>query len=240
MILTVKEKIELLEKVKESLFKEIHMNMYSFGICGYIRVRTGCSIKDSIPELLKHKPINAGMFWFDMDKAGHGKRIEIINKTISDIEYENENFEMEIPDLSVLRGGYYVSSLDGYYTCQYTHSDERLFGCYKTGNWFATEKQAAKELELRKTKMFVNKLIEWCDETSMIGYNEVYVKNSSRYGIYCYDGIIKSCCLSNCNYDFRICLKSYESAGLFIKQISLPKNETHRSNLIQILKSGKL
>lgn len=95
MILTVKEKIDLLEKVKESLFKEIHMNMYSFGICGYIRVRTGCSIKNSIPELLKHKPIDAGKCWFSMDKAGHGKRIEIINKTISDLENSLQEKEIE-------------------------------------------------------------------------------------------------------------------------------------------------
>lgn len=155
------------------------------------------------------------------------------------IKHEDENFEMEIPSLGVLKSGYYVSSLDDYYTCQNCDS-EHLLGCYKIGNWFATEKQAAKELELRKTKMFVNKLIEWSDETSMIGYNETYIKNSSRYGIYYYDSIIRSYCLHNCNYDFRIYLKSYESANLFIKQINLPKNETHRDNLIKILKSGKL
>lgn len=170
--------------------------------------------------------------WELEDRISFSEEFIRDNEHLFEIEYENENFKMEIPELSVLRRGYFVSSSDGYYICQDYNSGEHLFGIYKTGNWYATREQAAKELSFRKTKMFVNKLIEWCDAQSGI------VKSCKIE--YVNEGNYFHCSYYNNSYYNQIIFNSSGSANLFIKQIDLPENETHRSNLIQILKSGRL
>lgn len=152
MNLTAKEKIDLLEKVKTHLIDRSNEGRY-IGICTAIlcvipSIETSVysAIASTVPELLKYRPIDAYVYWFRLDKVGHEKRIEIIEKTIQDLQ--NATPKKEISEV--------------YFKCK--PENLRLINSYNY--WF-------NPLDTRDERVgFTNKFIEQNLELFEIKYKE--------------------------------------------------------------------
>lgn len=238
MKITIKEKIDLLEKVRLSLLQDLDRCSFMKGICGYVEAYTGYSIKDSIPELLKHKPINAGMFWFDMDKAGHGKRIEIINKTLFDLESLQEKEIEKVyfkckPENILLAKSHsfntyyrYVNNLSLSFPVDFIKQNPDLF-IIKTKEDLLNGSLNDKLYELQEfcKKRIPVKKNEWVNYAFVLRDNKIDIFYFTKKQLFLTGSNIK------------VKFDSEEQAILFLHYINLPENKELKNYFINTLKN---
>ena len=90
--MTNKKKIEIYEYVIHKLTEDINQGKYLFGMCFYLYsyITKKCEYEYHeflFPEVIKHKPKNLTTFyWFDLNKEGNLKRIEILKDAIKEVK----------------------------------------------------------------------------------------------------------------------------------------------------------